>query len=180
MERERQLRWQPGQGREEVCVCPGRGHAPKSLLHIMRTSLPGTHTAEAGSRQSPLPRLAPKGGAGSQAKMPPPAFSGREGCRPPGPVGPLCPQGRARETVTSFPLLSSSPSRVGGGTEGSLVSSKRPHSGLGAQPILESLLPSLDVACQMLIDPSRAEGICPHLVPLAPPLQQVGLLLENW
>lgn len=60
------------------------------------------------------------------------------------------------------------------------MSSKRPHSGLGAQPILESLLPSLDVACQTLIDSSRAEGICPHLVSLAPPLQQVRLLLENW
>lgn len=107
----------------------------------------------------------------SLAKTPPPAFSGNEGCRPPGPAGPLRPQGRARETMTSFSLLSSSPSRVGGGTGGSPVSSRHPHSGLRAQPILRSLLPSLDVACQMLIDPRRAEGNSPHLVCLAPPLQ---------
>lgn len=158
-----------------MCVCPGQGNSPKSLIHRTRTPLPGTHTAEAGSRQSPLPYLAPKGVTGA-----PPAFSGSEGCRPPGPAWPPRPQGRAGETVTSFPLFSSSPSRVGGGTGGGPVSSRHPYSVLGAQPILEALLPSLNVVCRTLMDASRAGGDCPNLVSLSPPLQhQAGILLKS-
>ena len=149
---------------------------------MTRASLPGTCSTGADSRQSPLsclsPPPAPEDVVGSPAQRLPPAFSGSEGCRLPGPSSSQ-PSGQGWGTVTPLALGGPALSKhIGDRTGGQPCALTEPAFRLRARPAGGI---SGGVWCQNPPDPGRAGAAFLGRLPLIPLLwHQVGRLQESW